>query len=84
MDWNLNPSKKQKAVDRVLDDLETKLEKKPGNRPSTQANAVDLQDALQQRHATTSFESQSEPGRNQQTGSFKKQNRVRDKWFDAR
>jgi hypothetical protein len=84
MDWNLNLSNKQKIVERFLGYLENRISKKPTARYTEQANAVNLQDALQQRHCVSGSASQCEPGRNTVGGTFKKQNRSRDKWFDAK
>jgi hypothetical protein len=86
MDWNLNLSKTQKMAERVLGGLQDKLEHRPKNRYASQANAVNLQDALQIRNCTPPSSNLKDSGKNQinNKASFRRANAGRDKWFDAK
>jgi hypothetical protein len=86
MDWNLNLSKTQKMAERVLGGLQDKLEHRPKNRYATQANAVDLQDALQIRNCTPPSSKLKDSGKSRikENVNFRRTNAGRDKWFDAK
>lgn len=81
MDWNLNPNKNQRLADRMLDLLEESIEGRPVTRSLANSHAVSLQDGLQLRGCVDG----NRGGMAQNAVTvFKKENKARDKWFDAK